>query len=130
MPYDVYPFLGGHYNEKTHQMGPCYYWTLRWRNFTDYPYIEDWLKQYRKEAVKDQEHWLAVQKEFKTDRDFAKFCKEESRYYLRLQRACTLMLVYFGEGEYTPSTEWPKELAPELDEIVHRIELREVDEKK
>lgn len=121
MPYGKYPEL----KTGDTQDFKCYYWTLRWREFTDYPYIEDWLKEFRKEAVKDQELFLSWHKEYKD-----KFFKEEARYHLRLQRACTLMLIYYGYGEYRPSTDWPKELASELDEIVARIELREIDEEK
>lgn len=122
MLYGIFPLLSSKGDKKVE---PCYYWTFRWRNFPDYPYIENWLKEYRKEAVKDQEQFLVWHKEYKD-----KFFKEEARYHLRLQRACTLMLIYFGEGDYRPSTEWPKELASELDEITDRIELREIDEEK
>lgn len=113
------------YTDKELKAAPFYYWPLRWRDFLDYPYIENWLKEYRKEAVKDQEQYMTWQKEYKD-----KFFKEEAKYHLRLQRACTLMLGYYGVGEWRCSTNWPLELASELDEITNRIELREIDEEK
>lgn len=90
--------------------------------------IYDLLKQSRKDAVREQEYWSALQKQYgRDDREFAKFCKEQSRYYLRLQRACTLMVPYFGEPdknqEYTRSKYWPIDLVSELDEISYRIIL-------
>lgn len=100
-----------------------YYWPLRWRNFTNYPYLTEWVREYRRQSVKDQELFISWHKEYK-----GKFFKEEARYHLRLQRACTLILGYLGEGEYRPCVRWPLELAPELDEITYRIELREADE--
>lgn len=87
------------------------------------------LKTYRKEAQKDQEEFIGYQKLCgKNDIDLAKFFKECARHHLRIQRACTLMIPWFGEPDENQKIErpllWPIELASELDEISNRIILQ------
>lgn len=86
----------------------------------------DNLRQWRKEAIKDRDFFLEAQKSCgKEDREYAKFFKEAANRNLRLQRACTLMLPWFGEGDngqiHVEPSLWPIELADELDEIARRI---------
>jgi len=122
MPYGHYPLL---YGADKDQNQDCYCWPLRWRNFPDYLYLTDWLKEDRKEYVQLQERYLSMQKEYGQDREFARFCKDESKFWLRMQRACTLMLGYCGEAEYRSSTSWPKELVTELDLETAHLEFKE-----
>jgi hypothetical protein len=93
------------------------------------PGIADALRDWRKAATKDRDEWLAAQKfAGRSDRDFARFCKDEANRYLRYQRACTLMIPWFGEPdakqEWIVPYLWPIELAEELDDVSRRIIVR------
>lgn len=99
----------------------CYNWSIRYRNFPDYPYVLEWVKEHRAQASRDANHSSDLKKELRD-----KFFKEEERYHLRLQRACNLIINYIeGNPGWTCSSYWPEELAPALDEITGRIEVRE-----
>ena len=73
------------------------------------------LRQWRKDAIKDREFFIGCGME------------EDARHQMKLQRACKLMIPWFGEPDKGQKAEeptlWPVELAPELDEISRRIEL-------
>ena len=75
--------------------------------------VSDALRQWRKDAIKGQS-------------DAAGY-KEGSRHFLKLQRACTLMIPWFGDPDKNQKPErpivWPVDLAPELDEISGRLVL-------
>jgi len=47
------------------------------------------LRDWRKEAIKDQEEFLANQKAFPIE---GRWCKEAARHSLKIQRACSLAL--------------------------------------
>ena len=91
--------------------------------------VADALRQWRKAAIKSQEEFSAAQKQCgRDDPDGARFFKTEARYHLKLQRACTYMLPWFGEADRAQATDrpclWPVELVSELDEISRRIVMR------
>lgn len=91
--------------------------------------VADALRDWRKAATKDRDEWLAAQKTAaaQSDRDYARFCKDEASRYLRYQRACTLMIPWLGEPDARQEPVvpylWPIELAEELDDISRRIIL-------
>ena len=91
---------------------------------TPTPDIAPALREWRREAIKDQEEFLAFQKANASDRTFFKDC---ARRALRLQRAITLALPYFGDpdsGQVQVRTGlWPLELADECDDVGRRILL-------
>lgn len=92
--------------------------------------IAEDLRSWRRQATLDREEFLGYQKLCRgpEDRELARFFKECAAHQLKLQRACTLMIPWFGEPdtnqEAEPPTMWPVDLAPELDEISGRIELK------
>ena len=65
------------------------------------------LRDWRKEAIKDQEEFLANQKAFPIE---GRWFKEEARHSLKIQRACTLALSWF-EGNDAAPHKWPIDLA-------------------
>jgi hypothetical protein len=73
----------------------------------------DRLRAWRKQHIADQEDCKAY--------------KEGARHFLKLQRACTLMIPWFGVADSkqqpVPPHLWPVDLAPQLDEISFRILL-------
>ena len=88
--------------------------------------IQEFLKIKRKEAVKEQEYFLSLQKEFGKEKEYFKFFKEESRYWLKIQRACTLHLPWFGgEGGVVRPKHWPIDLVNQLDRVSNWIILGE-----
>ena len=91
---------------------------------TPTPDISDALRGWRKEAIRDREEFLFLQKAVQ-DRDTAKFLKDCANREMKRQRACTFMIPYFGEPDKNQQAErpimWPLELASELDEISNRI---------
>lgn len=87
------------------------------------PAIRDW----RKAAIKEREEFAALQKTAATRED-ARFFKEQANRAMRIQRACTLMIPWFGEPDNNQRPErpkmWPLELSDELDEISNSIILQ------
>ena len=75
------------------------------------------LRDWRKEAIKDQEEFLANQKAFLIE---GRWFKEEARHSLKIQRACTLALSWF-EGNDAASHKWPIDLASEVQFIAGRL---------
>ena len=75
------------------------------------------LRDWRKEAIKDQEEFLANQKAFLIE---GRWFKEEARHSLKIQRACTLALSWF-EGNDAAPHKWPVDLASEVQFIAGRL---------
>ncbi len=86
--------------------------------------ISDALRGWRKEAIRGREEFMFLQKNVQ-DREAAKFLKECANREMKRQRACTLMIPWFGEPDRNQTPErpimWPLELVHELDEIANRI---------
>ena len=75
------------------------------------------LRDWRKEAIKDQEEFLANQKAFPIE---GRWFKEEARHSLKIQRACTLALSWFEGNDAVPH-KWPIDLASEVQFIAGRL---------
>ena len=82
----------------------------------------------RKTAAARRDLMIAYQKDCAKAKDIegAKFFKEESADALKEYRAACLMLPLFdanppGDCQYKPVWEWPVELAPWVDRVVHRV---------
>ena len=75
------------------------------------------LRDWRKEAIKDQEEFLANQKAFPIE---GRWCKEAARHSLKIQRACSLALGWF-EGNDAAPHKWPVDLAPEIQLVAGRL---------
>lgn len=94
--------------------------------------LNEILRSLRKQAVKDREEFIGYQKacgEAK-DREGARFFKECANIEMRMQRACSLMIPYFGEPDsghsdldLKPTTLWPGDLAHELDAVSRALYL-------
>lgn len=84
--------------------------------------LADLIRMWRRDAGRDREDMERLQKEY---RDTAKFFKAEARHYLRLERACTLAMPWFGVPDKKQVAIrpllWPIDLASEMDEIAGRI---------
>ena len=81
---------------------------------TPRPAIVDYLKTTRKEAVNIREGLLPGGKPF----------KQLAAHYLRIERACNLLLPWFdGECKLAaiPPTKWPEELADEVELVARGI---------
>ncbi len=92
---------------------------------------EDLLRSWRSQAAKDQQEFLGYQKFCgREDPQMARFFKEAAGRELKRQRACTLILPFFGRPdrnqEVIGSDLWPVDLAHELDEISYRLTFSEV----
>lgn len=102
-------------------------WYYRWpADQVIGPGIAERLREWRKEYIKCRENWLEIQKDaWKTNKELAKLAKQESQHYMKLQRACTLMIPWFGEPDKGQVTErpkmWPVDLDSELDEVSSRL---------
>lgn len=84
----------------------------------------DLLRQWRRQAIKEQEAWIALQKEL--GREHAQFCKVEAKHWLRMQRACAIHLGWLGDPDPNQKVEqnhihWPPDLGQELDTVCHRL---------
>ncbi len=104
-----------------------YDWPLKY--ITVEPGMDEFLRTLRKWYIKKRDEWSAIQKEvWKTDKEYARFAKEQTQYYMKLQRACTLMLPILGAPdkgqESIRSKLWPLDLRPELDEISGKVLLK------
>ena len=94
------------------------------------PDMNDFLRDWRKQAIKEREWWMALQKEFgqAREKENAKFCKEWANYWLRMQNAITFILPWLGEPDANQNIErpinWPAGLVAELDEVTNTLLLR------
>lgn len=91
--------------------------------------MNDALRGWRKEAIKDRDVFVAYQKQFaQEDREAAKFFKDCANEQLKIQRAATLMLPALAvpDANQVPvhSVMWPIELSSALDDISRRLLLR------
>lgn len=104
-----------------------YLWSARY--VTACSGINEAIRNWRKEAIKDREEFLSFQNACGKagDRDGAKFFKDCSQRELKRQRACTYMLPWFGDPDTNQKAEcptlWPLDLEEQLDEISNRIVL-------
>ncbi len=101
----------------------------RWpaENVTPTAEIGEELREWRKQAIRDQEKFAAMHKAA-DDRDVAKFFKEAGREALRVQRAITLMLPWLAEPDdkqipVRPCL-WPLDLESEMDRVAGKIVLQ------
>lgn len=105
-------------------------WYYKWPIEYVTPSLEiyEFLKTRRKDFQKLQEEWIKLQKEFKNDPELAKFCKEEAKYCLKLQRACAFQIPWFGppdkNQEILRPKMWSVDLAEELDTVSYEILLK------
>jgi len=87
------------------------------------------LRGWRKEAIREREEFLNLQKDLGRtgDRTTAKIMKECASYQLQVQRACTLMLPWVGvpdtNQDVLPSSLWPIDLMDALDHVSWRLLL-------
>lgn len=105
-----------------------YRWPAQYELGSDADVVYESLKAWRKQAIKDREEFLGYQKSCgQQDQDGARFFKECANREMRRQRACTVMLPFFGEPdaeqEVVRPLLWPTDLESELDEISGRIIL-------
>jgi hypothetical protein len=107
-----------------------YQWHAKF--MTPKPWMNDALREWRKQAIKDRDEFLSYQKSNSKDREAAKFFKENASYQMKLQRACGYMLPWIGvlDANQSPVIPdlWPVDLADALDEITRRLILREYEE--
>lgn len=83
----------------------------------------------RRAAVARRDEYVAMQKEFgaATDRDSARWAKDEATDALKEYRAACLILGWVvsdppGDSKLRPQWEWPVELAPWLDRVLRVCE--------
>jgi hypothetical protein len=85
------------------------------------------LRDWRKQAIADREEMLSAQALAgrSGDREGARYFKEAAAHLLKMQRAMTLMLPWFGEPdtkqEAVSPELWPIEMASELDVVSARL---------